>query len=147
MKIWPTWNCKIKIVFGETISILQKETWNYLDLWDTIRSPNLGQMIWPIIYLPEERNSWILPGDYRVKIKRKDRQILGPCQRAEKAVEDESDVDTNCCSCLWTVLLRRGKYICVKHDSRRIRIIQTAVQLKSTGRLKTVLLAWGDLLS
>ena len=39
----------------------------------------------------------------RVKNKRKqkDRQILGYCERAEKAVEDESDSDINCSWCSW----------------------------------------------
>ena len=39
-----------------------------------------------------------LPADHKAKDKRKrkDKQILGPCQRDEKTVEHEGDGDTNC---------------------------------------------------
>ena len=43
-----------------------------------------------------------IPKGHKVKIKeKKKRQILGPCQRAEKAVKHESDGETNCSWCLW----------------------------------------------
>ena len=37
-----------------------------------------------------------IPIFQRVKIKEKDRQILGPCQRTEKVVEHLGVGDTNC---------------------------------------------------
>ena len=41
--------------------------------------------------------------DQRGKKERKwkDRQILGPCPRVEKAVKHEGDSDTSCSWCLW----------------------------------------------
>ena len=53
-----------------------------------------------------------IPADHPVKIKkkkRKKRQLLRPCQRTEKAVEHETDGDTNCNWCTWNGPQRIGK--------------------------------------
>ena len=43
-----------------------------------------------------------IPIGYRIKIKKwNDRQILGSCQRAEKAVEHKGESNTNCGWCPW----------------------------------------------
>ena len=48
------------------------------------------------------------------KRKRKDRQVLGPCQRTEKVVELEGKGDTNCSWRAWNWAQK------VEKDTRRI---------------------------
>ena len=53
---------------------------------------------------------FVIPTDHRAKIKEsKKMDILGPCQRAEKDVENEDDGDTICCRITWNSTQRLRK--------------------------------------
>ena len=47
---------------------------------------------------------FIVQSDQRNQRKWKDKQILGPCQRTEKAVEHKGQVSINCCLCTRNVV-------------------------------------------
>ena len=59
--------------------------------------------------------------------KRKDRQILGPCQRTKKIVEhdyddDDDDGDTNCNWCTWNGLKKlKRKTRGISVENRKIK--------------------------
>ena len=61
------------------------------------------------LYVFKQLFLFSVPVVHRGKIKenKKERKILWSCQRAEKAVEHEGDIDTNCSWCPWNCLLKR----------------------------------------
>ena len=64
-------------------------------------------------------------GSPRVKIKQKDRHILGSCQRAEKAVKQQDEGDNGCTGCPWNCAERPPE------TGELIDTIQTTRLLKS----------------
>ena len=78
------------------------------------------------------------------KRKRNNEQILVSGHRAEKAMEHECDVDTNCNWCHWNALEKTLGELEIRG---RIEIIHTTAQLKSARILWRGLESWGDLLS
>ena len=79
--------------------------------------------------------------DHRVKIKKKKRQILESCSRAEKAVGHEGNSYTNCYCCYWKAHSGLGKVIGwienqTKNQEHPYQRTVTLEYLKSSGDLR-----------
>ena len=73
------------------------------------------------------------------KRKWKEKQILGPCQRTEKTMEDEGNSDTTCCWCTWNIPKDLGEENGVLEISGIIKTIQITVLLGLARMLRRVL--------
>ena len=89
--------------------------------------------------------------------KRKERQVLGPCQKIEKTMEHEGGGDTNCTWCTRNNTQRLGAFGTITKGllkglddlkvGGRVVTIQTKALLRTARTLRRVLVTWGDLLS
>ena len=67
--------------------------------------------------------------------KQKDRLILGSCRRAEKALQQENDSDTNHCWGTWKAPPKTGNWISVEETRHSIVKISSNTE-KSSGDLR-----------
>ena len=156
---WPTGNCTRDEIWSYWLMVYAqtricprklKHTKFYLTLrfkWITQSRPEDQTLI-------NKKKKNMLSSEFccssRPKSKNKskwlDRQILGSCLRAEKAVEHESDNDTNCRWCSWNSPQRPGKETGGTGDRGRIKTTEITVLLRLAGIFRRVLEIWGDLL-
>ena len=79
--------------------------------------------------------------------KRKERQVLGACQKTKKALEHEGNRDTNCNWRTWNGLQRLGKVKGWIRWKLVDKLKSSKLQLKSARILRNVLETWGVLQS